>query len=333
MLKHVFLWTMAAWMLCMGVAEAQWMWTPQTGRWVNTKRLPRETPELQVEYARSLMVEGDHKKALRETNKFNTFYAESELADENQFLRGEIKMAQGDLKGASKEYQLLLSAFPDTDLFDKAIAKQYEIGDYYYDRAQRRMKKWFRPFKLRPLRRAIDVYALVIESQPFTAEAAEAQYKLGLCHFTREEYLEAAFEYRRVLEDYPGSDWVDEAGHALAICYYDAALPADYDQTPSMLAIQAMDHFQERFPEDDRMNELLPKRQEMRDSIAEQKVETAKFYLRRRDFTAARLCYSVVAEEYADTAWADNAKQWLSNNPETESAAQAKLRQLRGEAS
>ena len=37
---------------------AQWTWTPEVGRLVNLKRLPKETPELQVEYARSLLVGG-----------------------------------------------------------------------------------------------------------------------------------------------------------------------------------------------------------------------------------------------------------------------------------
>ena len=51
----------AAWAL---PVHAQWTWTPQTGRWVNMKRLPKETAELQIEHARSLMLQGDHRKAI-----------------------------------------------------------------------------------------------------------------------------------------------------------------------------------------------------------------------------------------------------------------------------
>ncbi|HNR36787.1 MAG TPA: hypothetical protein PKO36_16545, partial [Candidatus Hydrogenedentes bacterium] len=73
-------------------AYAQWTWTPQTGRFVNIKRLPKETAELQIEFARGFLVKGDHSRAWRETNKFFEFYRKDPLADQNQFLRGEIRM-------------------------------------------------------------------------------------------------------------------------------------------------------------------------------------------------------------------------------------------------
>ena len=58
--------------------------------WVNLKRMPKETPQLQLEYARSLLLEGQYQKAWRETRKFTSFYEGSEYEDDNQFLRGEI---------------------------------------------------------------------------------------------------------------------------------------------------------------------------------------------------------------------------------------------------
>ena len=297
-------------------AEAQWTWTPQTGRWVNMKRLPKETAELQIEYARGLMIQGNPKKALRETNKFTEFYGDSPLADENQFLRGEIRMSQGKLLDAAKEFQQLIAGYPNTELYDEAIAKQYEIGDNYYEKGQRKMEKRWALFKKRPLNRAIDVYAMVVENQPFTAAAAEAQYKMGLCHYAREEYVEAAYEYRRVIEDYAGSDWVDEASYGMAVCYYAASLPPDYDQTPSQLAIMAIDDFSVKYAGDERIVDLKEKRQEMRDSIAEQRIKVAKFYERRRNFDSARLYYQVVVDQFADTPFVNEAKAWLDNNPE-----------------
>ncbi len=310
-------------------AQAQWTWTPETGRFVNAKRMPRETPELQVEFARSLMVDGKYDRALRETYKFEEFYADTEWADDNLFLRGEILMADGKLKKAAKQFQQLITAHPETKLFDKAIAKQYEIGDTYYERAQQRMKHKFRPFKKSPLKNAIEVYSQVISCQPFTAAAAQAQYKVGLCHYARGEYKEAAYEYRRVIEDYSGSDWVDEASYGLATCYCDASHPAAYDQTPSKLAVDAIDQFLTRYPDDARVAELKPKREKMRALMAEQRIQTAKFYERQRKFDSARLCYEVVSKDFADTSWAQEAKGWLDQHPKEDTETQKKVGQLR----
>lgn len=311
-------WAVAAlvpFLFLQSAAEAQWTWSPQTGRFINVKRLPKETPELQVEFARSLMMQGDYKRALRETEKFDNYYGDTDFADDNQFLRGEIKMAQGDHLAAAREFQQVVTTYPESELFDDVIAKQYEIGDLFYDKGQANLtKRFWRPFKKRPLRRAIDVYAMVIDNQPFTASAAEAQYKVGLCHFTLEEYTEAAYEYRRVIEDYAGSDWVDEASYSLAITYYKASLPPAYDQSPSLLAVTAIDDFKARFPEDSRVAELEGIRGEMLNKVAEQRLMTAKFYEKRRKFDSAAIYYEVVVEQFPNTPAATEAAAWLAEN-------------------
>jgi outer membrane protein assembly factor BamD len=296
-------------------ASAQWTWTPETKRWINVKRLPKETAELQLEYERSVMLEGNYKKALREADKFDDFYGDTALTDQNQFLRGDVRMQQGKLEQAAKDYQQVVSKHPESTLFNDVIAKQYEIGDHFYEKGQKREQRRFGLFAKAPYKKAIDVYGMVIQNQPFTDAAAQAQYKLGLCHFARDEYVEAAYEYRRVVEDYANSDWVDEAGYGLAQTYYTSSLPPDYDQTPSKLAIEAIDDFKARFPGDQRVGDLEQKRGEMRERIAKQRFNTAKYYEKRRDFTAARLYYEVVVEQFGETSVAEKAREWLAANP------------------
>ena len=297
-----------------GAAEAQWTWTPQTGRFVNIKRMPKETAELQLEYVRSLMLEGDYRKAMRESDKFVEYYGTDELADENLYLRGEIQMARNNLMTAAKSFQQLLAAHPDTDRYHDAIAKQYEIGDLYYAKGEQLAPKRFRLFKKRPFKRAAEVYTMVVDNQPFTPEAAEAQYKVGLCHYARKEYIDAAFEYQRVVEDYAASDWVNDASYGLALCYYNASLPPAYDQTPSELTVASIDEFATRFPEDERIADLNEKRSEMRESIAQQRLDIARFYEKRREYPAAKLYYEMLTNDFEDTEASKIAANWLAEH-------------------
>jgi outer membrane protein assembly factor BamD len=304
------------WVLSVPVlADAQWTWTPQTGRFVNIKKMPKETPELQIEYARSLMLNGDFKEALHETNKFKEFYRKNEMADQNQFLRGEIRLAQGRWLEAAKEFQQVVAKYPNSSLYDQVIKKQYEIGDKMYERGKAKLHKKWRLFRRKPFKDAIEVYSMVIGNQPFTDAAAEAQYKVGLCHHTRKEYTEAAFEYRRVIEDYSTSTWVDDACYGLAMCYCDSSRGPDYDQKPSQLAINAIEEFKRRFPQDQRMAELEEKRTKMQESIAQQQLQTANYYAKRRNFTAARMYYEMIPKQFGETASAEKAQKWLSDNP------------------
>ncbi len=303
--------------LVAGVAEAQWTWTPQTGRWVNLKRLPKETPELQVQHARSLMLDGQYRQALRETDKFMDFYADTDYADENQFLRGEIRMRQGRLLQAAEEFQQVVTMYPATGRYQEVIDRQYEIADHYFDRGQETIERpWWRPFRKRPIRRAIEVYTMVIDNQPFTVAAAEAQYKVGMCHFVLEEYTEAAYEFRRVIEDYSGSEWVDDASHGLVMTYYKGSHPPQYDQTNSILAVNAIDQFRSRFPGDPRAAELDEIRVEMRERVATQRLLTAQFYENRRRFESARIYYELVVDDFPGTEAAEQAAAWLAEYEE-----------------
>ncbi|HOK10524.1 MAG TPA: outer membrane protein assembly factor BamD [Candidatus Hydrogenedens sp.] len=306
---------------------SQWTWTPQTGRFINIKRMPKETAELQVEYARSLFLQGDLKKALKETEKFINFYGQDPLADQNLFLRGEIKMAMGKWLESAKEFQKLVSNYPDSKLYEQAIKKQYEIGDKLYEKGLKKRSKWFSIFKGKPLKQAIEVYSMVVNNQPFMPGAAEAQYKIGLCHQARKEYIEATYEYRRVIENYSQSDWVDDARYSLAKCYYDSSLKPIYDQSRAELAVDAIDEFIRNFPEDSRCAELKEWRSKMRENIAEQKMIVARFYEKQREFDSARIYYQLVATKYSDTSFAEKANRWLEENPAKTSELRAQFEQ------
>lgn len=312
-------------------ALAQWTWTPETGRLVNLKRMPKETPELQVEFARSLLVGKEYTQAFDETGKFIKFYGDSDWADQNQKLRGDIKLSQKDYKDAAEEYQLVISGYPSSPLYDDVIQQQYVVGDALFDKGQTKAEriqsapKWrldrkIRFMKYRPLKQAIDVYTMVIDNQPFTETAAEAQYKVGLCYYTRSEYLEAAFEYRRVLEDYSTSDWVQEALYGLTQAYEKSSNPAEYDQAPSQLTIDTIARFKRQFPDDPRGETMDEVTAEMRERIAEQYVDTGTHYAKRNSPIGARMSFERVINEYSDTKAAEAALKWLQENPPDGSA-------------
>lgn len=312
-----------------GDAAAQWTWTPQTGRFINTKYMPKETPELQLEHARSLMLKNRFREALQETNRFSRVYSDSDFAAENQFLRGEIHMRQGKFVDAAKEFQRVLSEYPDSDLYNEAIGMQYQIGDSLYEKGLKRQGRWWMPLRKRPLKKAIQVYSMVIENQPFTTEAAEARYKLGRCHYARKDYLEAAYEYGRVIEDYGNSEWVNESCHGLAMSYYKASLPPDYDQTHSVLAVRAIDDFLARFPLDERGEELKEIRGEVREKTAQQRLNVTHFHSKRREFGAARIYNQLLVDKYPDTEASGRAAKWLADNPVVETDARREITELR----
>ena len=292
------------------VAHAVWVWTPETGRWINPKNQPKETAEAQLDYAKQLRLAGDHREALREYERFFKFYPDSELSPEAQFQIGELYEARGDYERASKEYQKVVSNWRSSELFDKVVEKQYEIADRFYREEVKRLGR-FRPFRGRYIRKAIRIYELVIENAPFGAPAAQAQYRIADCYFTLRQYLEATYEYQKVLDEYPASDWAGQAMHGLAMCYYKQALPAEYDQTIARKAIEQFRLFTGMYPDDPRTKEAAERIAELREEMARQQLVIARFYERVEKPDSARVYYRIVVAKYAGTRAANEAREKL----------------------
>jgi len=295
--------------LCaMGSAGAAWIWTPETGRWINPKNQPKETAEAQLEYARQLRLAGDYGKALSEYEKLFRFYPDSELCAGAQFQVGELYEAKGDYRRASAEYQKVISNWPASDLFDKVTEKQYEIADRFYQQGTDRTGG-IRLFRGRYVRRAIETYQHVIENAPFGRAAARAQYRIAECYFVTGRYLEATYEYQKVLDEYPASEWAGQATYGLAMCYYKQALPAEYDQTIARKAVEQFRLFVRLHPTDSKVAEAEARIAELRADMARQQLVIARFYERIEKPDAARLYYRSAAAKYPETEAAREAAE------------------------
>jgi len=293
-----------------GVANAVWVWTPETGRWVNPKSQPKETPEAQLEYASQLRLAGDYEEALGEYEKFFKFYPDSDLCPQAQFQIGELYEARGDYERASKEYQKVVSNWRASKLFDKVVEKQYEIADRFYQEEMAR-KRRFRLFRGRYLRRAIRIYEQVIENAPFGPAAAQAQYRIAECYFASGHYLEATYEYQKVLDEYPSSEWAGQAMYGLAMCYYEQALPAEYDQTIARKSVEQFQLFAGLYPDDPKTEEAAHRIADLREEMARQQLVVAAYYEKIQRPDSARVYYRTVVAKYPGTQAADEAKEKL----------------------
>lgn len=337
--RYVVAITLCGAFLLSAAASAQWIYTPEIGRFINLKNFPRETAELQLQYARSLFVAGDYSAALDEASKFDTYYANTPEADQNQFLRGEIYQADGKFTKAVQEYQRVVNEYPGSPLYDDVIEKQYAIGDALYDKGVaaverkdtslwRKLRYRISPFKHRSFKQAIDVYEQVTDNNPFAPESAEAQFKIGRSHEATKKYIEAADAYLRVLEDYPDSPWVREAAYGLTQAYNNSTYEPDYDQGPSLLTIRSVREFQARFPQDGRNEELAALETEMWDRVSQQRYQTARFYERRQDPTAARIYHVLNVREHPESPSAELSQAWLDEHPLDDNARTKFLRTL-----
>lgn len=300
--------------LTCATAYAQWTWTPETGRWINIKRQPKETAALQFQYAEELLVEGEAAKAVIEYEKVLRYYPESNYCDLAQYSIGRALDAGGDYEDAVEAYQKVIDEYPNTRLFSNVLGKQRKIADRFFQRGVDREEK-FTLIRGSNFDKAIKTYRQVIDNQPFTDFSAEAQYRIGLSYFKMELYEEAAAEFQKLLDHYPESEWTAEAAFGTADCKYCQSLPYEYDTTATEDAIGKFNYFLRSYPGSSRADEARERLRVLREAAAEHEFQIAMYYHRNMKYESASLYFDSIVREYPETQWAKKAGERLDEMP------------------
>jgi len=295
-------------------ADAAWTWTPQTGRWINPKRQPKETAALQFQYGEEILAQGDTEKAIDEFRKVLRYFPESNYCDLAQYSIGRALEAEGEYEDAIEEYQKVIEDYPNTQLFGHVLEKQRAIADRFFDLGVQNEERFFL-LRGSNFDKAIETYRKLIENQPFTELSAEAQYRIGLCYFKLELYDEASAEFQKVIDFYPASKWTAEAAFSGAECKFNQALPSEYDKTAVDDAISKFRYFLRMYPDSTRTHEAHSKIAQLQETAAEHDFKIGMYYHHNMRYDSARVYFDSILREYPETEWARKARETLAKMP------------------
>lgn len=134
----------------------------------------------------------------------------------------------------------------------------------------------------------------------------EAQFHLAECLFHQEDFPAAIHEYQRLLSNYSQSPLADAAQYKVALCYYKESLPAQLDQEFTHKVIQELRIFLEDYPN----SEYVPEAQKLllaaRTKLAKKEYFNGHLYYRMGEYSAAIIYFEEILNDYSDTKWADD---------------------------
>jgi len=118
---------------------------------------------------------------------------------------------------------------------------------------------------------------------------AEAQYKLGECHFRRKRYTDAIFEYQELLRLFPEHRLAPDAQYQIGIAYTKISLSPHLDQTETENAINAFNTFAEKYPSDPRNKDIPKYISDMQYKLITKTFQNGYIYWKMKDYPAAQL--------------------------------------------
>ena len=149
----------------------------------------------------------------------------------------------------------------------------------------------------------------------FSPFATLAEIRTADAYFKKGEYNQAIIEYDEFIKNHPGHQEISYAIYQLALSHYKNMGGKDRDPTSARESIKWFNVFLDRYPD----SELTPKAQKKikksRKVLAEREIYIGKYYLKKKNYNAAKARFNNVLENYSDTKYKDEAEKLLLKIP------------------
>ncbi len=286
-------------------AHAVWIWTPQTGKFINPKWAVKSTPREQLEYSLTFLNGKKYNEAISEFKKLIKHYPRSKEAPEAQYYMGKIEEELNKPYEAFKAYQVVIDKYPFSERAGEIVDIEYQIGNQLLEGRNQR-GKWAEVF-VGGDDRVINVFRTVIKNAPYGKYAAISQYKIGLYLKERGLFDEARDEFEKTMNDYPNSEWAKAAQFQIAMADTNRSSNAQHEQKTTQIAIDGFREFVKTHPESELTPEAKKQIGRLRDKEAQNNFLIAKFYEKENNYKAACVYYRDIVNRYADTIWGPKA--------------------------
>ena len=295
--------------VCATEAQAPWIWTPQSRRWVNPKYAAKDSPRAQMDWAVNFFEQRNYERAVKEFLRLVRAFPKSELAPEAQYLSGISYELTGRLGEATAAYKKLVEIYPFSARFKDGIEREFLIAESFYAGVK---MKLIGPLKVPALDKAIEIYQHVVAQAPYGEYGARAQFRLGECFLRQQRFEEANRAFQKVVDDYPSSALLTQAKFNVAFCARQLSLNPSYDQSSTDEAIHWYETFIASHPESDLIPQAHESLKQLKGFKAQGLIQVAEFYEKAAKPASAAVYYRRVVEEYPDSPQAAQAVAKLS---------------------
>jgi outer membrane protein assembly factor BamD len=155
--------------------------------------------------------------------------------------------------------------------------------------------------------RARDLLDQIRDEYPFSRFAPEAEILSADMAYQQKNYEEAAAAYRSFEELHPTHPRASYALYRRGLAYAALSLPEDRDQSGTRNAVAAFDKLLHADPGNEHAEDARSRLTELRARLAAHELYVARFYIRRKSYSAALQRLEYLVQEYPDSPQRDEA--------------------------
>ncbi|MDD5085056.1 MAG: outer membrane protein assembly factor BamD [Candidatus Omnitrophica bacterium] len=296
----------AAFLLCSSPAFAYWIWSPETGKFVNPEGAVEDTAEEQYQYALTFVKDGNYDKATDELKNLIKKYPGARVAPEAQYKLGIVYEEKRDYYAAFQAYQKVIENYPQSDRINEVIERQFKIGNLYLSG---RRDKVLGVAMMPALPRAAEIFKQISESAPFSGYGEKSLFNLAVAYKKQGLYEEAMTTLQKFIDNYPDSTLINDAKYQMAETTFERSQKVDRDQRALDDAQQRFEDFLKEYPDTTVTDKAKKLKLEIDEKNAEKNFKIGQYYEKDGYLDSALIYYQDVAENYPNTSWGKLAQE------------------------
>ncbi|MBI5844178.1 MAG: outer membrane protein assembly factor BamD [Deltaproteobacteria bacterium] len=173
--------------------------------------------------------------------------------------------------------------------------------------------------------KAIKNFEMLRDWYPFSKFLILAELKLPDSRFKLGEYEEAAAGYENFEKMHPANEATPYVIYQLGMCHYERLSAPDRDQTSAVMALSAFDRLISGYPDSPYAKKASEPVRMCQMRLAEHELSIGRYYLRQKNYAAAKARFENVITRYPDTGVHREALELLAEiRPHIKEAAKPK---------
>jgi len=150
-------------------------------------------------------------------------------------------------------------------------------------------------FARKKYHRAVQLYEDIAFERK-SAQTAHALMRQADCYFAMNKFVDAKLKYQQFIQMFPDHLEVNKAYYQMGVALYESSLPAAYDQSESLEAIDTFKLFIEKFPNDSRYSTAVEYIRKAQYKQLEKKLNNGYIYYKMKDYSAALMYFKEITE-------------------------------------
>ena len=138
------------------------------------------------------------------------------------------------------------------------------------------------------------------------------RYYCGLSNYMQKDYYTAETHFERFIEVYPRSPFASDARFLRIDCLYRNTLRYELDQSPTHVALNAMNEYMREEPDNTHAEEVRTMMDDLNDRLDRKAYEGAKLYYKMEDYLASRVALKNVLKDDADNIYREDILYYIA---------------------